>query len=188
MASIIGVKCGMSRFIDNNQNFVPVTLIKILDNRIIGKKTIAKDNYEALVVKISYYKKPYIREVSYRENLAIGELIPLTIFNDCNKVKVTGTSRGKGFAGVIRRWGFAIQFATHGTSLAHRSHGSTGQNSTPSRVFKGKKMAGHLGNVKKTVNNLELLNIDYNQQTIALKGAVPGPKGGLVMINTNTSY
>jgi len=106
----------------------------------------------------------------------------LKLFEEGQKVDVIGTTIGKGFAGAIKRWNFSMQDATHGNSLAHRAPGSIGQNQTPGRVFKGKKMAGHMGNVRRTVQNLEVVRVDAERNLLLIKGAVPGHRGGSVVV------
>ena len=106
-----------------------------------------------------------------------------SIFSAGQKVDVSGITIGKGFAGVIKRHNFSMQDATHGNSLSHRAPGSIGQNQTPGRVFKGKKMAGHMGNVKRTIQNLEIVKVDTERQLLLIKGAIPGAKGGDVIVN-----
>jgi large subunit ribosomal protein L3 len=115
-------------------------------------------------------------------DLQLGNEIKVGIFNDGQFVDVTGTSKGKGFAGVIKRHNFSMQDATHGNSLAHRAAGSIGQNQTPGRVFKGKKMAGHMGNVRRTIQNLEVVRVDTEKNLILIKGAVPGAPGEDVIV------
>jgi large subunit ribosomal protein L3 len=113
---------------------------------------------------------------------AVGAEVPLDTFAEGQYVDVTGTSKGKGFAGVIKRHHFGMQDATHGNSLSHRAHGSTGQNQTPGRVFKGKKMAGHLGNVQRTVQSQKIVSIDTERRLILVNGVVPGAPNGIVII------
>lgn len=114
--------------------------------------------------------------------IKVGSTITVERFKDTPLLDVIGTSKGKGFAGVVKRHNFRMQDATHGNSLAHRAHGSTGQNQTPGRVFKGKKMAGQLGNVRKTIQNLELIKVDSERNLLLIKGAIPGPAGGTVIV------
>ena len=116
------------------------------------------------------------------EEVALGTEITLDLFKEGQKVDVSGTSIGKGFAGVVKRHNFAMQDATHGNSLSHRAPGSIGQNQTPGRVFKGKKMAGHMGAEKKTIQNLEIISIDQEKNLLAIKGAIPGSASGTVII------
>jgi large subunit ribosomal protein L3 len=112
----------------------------------------------------------------------LGSEVKVDLFEEGQKVDVVGTSIGKGFAGVIKRYNFSMQDATHGNSLAHRAPGSIGQNQTPGRVFKGKKMSGHMGNVQKTIQNLEIVRVDSERNLLLIKGAVPGSKGGRVIV------
>jgi large subunit ribosomal protein L3 len=119
------------------------------------------------------------------EDLQSGSAINVEIFSAGQKVDVTGTSIGKGYAGVIKRYHFSTQDMTHGNSLSHRAPGSIGQNQTPGRVFKGKKMAGHMGNVKRTAQNLEVVKVDAERNLLLIKGAVPGAKGGDVIVRSS---
>jgi len=202
---LVGRKCGMTRVFTEDGVSIPVTVIEAQPNRITQVKTVEIDGYRALQVtagsrKASRVRKPAAghfaaAKVEAGDQLAefrlddadetdfqIGTEVRVDLFAEGQKVDVIGTSIGKGFAGVIKRWNFSMQDATHGNSLAHRAPGSIGQNQTPGRVFKGKKMAGHMGNVRRTVQNLEVVRVDAEKNILLIKGAVPGHAGGSVVV------
>ncbi len=200
---IVGKKLGMTQLFDANGNVVPVTVIEAGPCAISQKKTTENDGYEAIQVgfgdlKASKVNKPMkghfskgdvapkkvLREFRFDDCSAynVGDIIKADVFAEGDKVDVRGTSKGKGYAGVIKRWNFARLKESHGTGPVHRHGGSLGASSTPSRVMKGKKMAGHLGNERVTVQNLEVVKIDVENNIIAVKGAVPGPKGAIVVV------
>ncbi|MEL7312415.1 MAG: 50S ribosomal protein L3 [Pseudomonadota bacterium] len=203
--SIVGRKCGMTRVFTEDGASVPVTVIEATPNRVTQVKTVETDGYRAIQVasgsrKASHVSKPEAghfakaqveagdRVVEHRlvegegDELSVGSEVTVEIFEAGQKVDVIGTSIGKGFAGTVKRHNFRTQDATHGNSLAHRAPGSIGQNQTPGRVFKGKKMAGHMGNVRRTVQNLEVVRVDNDKHLILIKGAVPGHAGGSVIV------
>jgi len=201
--AIVGKKLGMTQLFDANGNVVPVTVIEAGPCAISQKKTTENDGYEAIQVgfgdlKASKVNKPMkghfakgdvapkkvLREFRFDDCSAynVGDIIKADVFAEGDKVDVRGTSKGKGYAGVIKRWNFAHLKESHGTGPVHRHGGSLGASSTPSRVMKGKKMAGHLGNERVTVQNLEVVKIDVENNIIAVKGAVPGPKGAIVVV------
>ena len=201
--AIVGKKLGMTQLFDANGNVVPVTVIEAGPCAISQKKTTENDGYEAIQVgfgdlKVSKVNKPMkghfskgdvapkkvLREFRFDDCSAynVGDIIKADVFAEGDKVDVRGTSKGKGYAGVIKRWNFARLKESHGTGPVHRHGGSLGASSTPSRVMKGKKMAGHLGNERVTVQNLEVVKIDVENNIIAVKGAVPGPKGAIVVV------
>ena len=201
--AIVGKKLGMTQLFDANGNVVPVTVIEAGPCAISQKKTVENDGYEAIQVgfgdlKASKVNKPMkghfskgdvapkkvLREFRFDDCSAynVGDIIKADVFAEGDKVDVRGTSKGKGYAGVIKRWNFARLKESHGTGPVHRHGGSLGASSTPSRVMKGKKMAGHLGNEHVTVQNLEVVKIDVENNIIAVKGAVPGPKGAIVVV------
>jgi large subunit ribosomal protein L3 len=205
---LIGRKAGMTRVFTEDGTSVPVTVIEAVPNRVTQIKTDDHDGYRAVQVtagnrKSSHVNKPMAgifakAEVEagrglweFRvgtgegEDLKAGSTIGVDIFSAGQKVDVTGTSIGKGFAGVIKRYHFAMQDATHGNSRSHRAPGSIGQNQSPGRVFKGKKMAGHMGNVKRTMQNLEIVRVDAERNLILVKGAVPGAEGGDVIVHSS---
>ena len=202
---IVGRKCGMTRVFTEDGVSIPVTVIEAQPNRITQVKTVENDGYRALQVtagsrKPSRVSKPRaghfaaakveagdlmtefrLDDTDDGEFESGGEL-KVDLFQEGQKVDVIGTSIGKGFAGAIKRHNFSMQDATHGNSLAHRAPGSIGQNQSPGRVFKGKKMAGHMGNVRRTAQNLEVVRVDTDRNLLLVKGAVPGSKGGDVII------
>jgi len=198
---IFAEKVGMSQVFAENGESKPVTLLKVKDCTIIDRKTKDKHSYDAVVVafdevkekklnkpQVAYFKKnnlpffKHIKEFKTEINLELGsKLVVKDILANTIYVDVTSTSKGKGFAGVIKRHGFSGLRASHGVSISHRSHGSTGNMRKQGKVFKGKKMAGHMGNTQVTVQNLRLIKIEDNG-LIVIEGAVPGCAGTLVKI------
>lgn len=206
---LVGRKCGMTRVFTEEGASVPVTVIEVKPNRVTQVKNEGSDGYCSIQVTTGtrkpnkvpkavagQFKKAGVEAGSglweFRlsdeevQEIQVGHEIKVSIFEPGQKVDATGTSIGKGFAGVIKRYNFKTQDATHGNSLAHRAPGSIGQNQTPGRVFKGKKMGGHMGNVRRTAQNLEVVRIDEARDLILVKGAVPGPAGGGVIIRPAT--
>ncbi|MDA3934549.1 MAG: 50S ribosomal protein L3 [Gammaproteobacteria bacterium] len=202
---IIGKKRGMTRIFQEDGTSVPVTVVEASPNRIAQLKTLATDGYSAVQVTLGERKPAAVNKplaghyaknqvspgngcwefrVTDTADLEIGAELTVSQFEAGQKVFVTGVSKGKGFAGVIKRYNFSMQDATHGNSLSHRAPGSIGQCQTPGRVFKGKKMAGHMGSEKITVKNLEIVSVDADRALLLIKGAVPGSKGGHVVIRT----
>ncbi len=202
---LVGRKCGMTRVFTDAGESVPVTVIEALPNRITQVKTAETDGYRAVQVtagsrKPSRVRKPqqghfakagvepgrglweFRLEGEEGGDLETGSEITVAIFSDGQAVDVSGTSIGKGFAGTIKRHHFRSQDATHGNSLSHRAPGSIGQNQTPGRVFKGKKMAGQLGNARRTAVNLQVVKVDADRNLLLVRGAVPGAKGGDVVV------
>ncbi|RMF98321.1 MAG: 50S ribosomal protein L3 [Gammaproteobacteria bacterium] len=203
---LIGKKCGMTRVFTEDGASVPVTVIQALPNRVTRVRTPERDGYAALQVttgsaRPSRLSKPVagqyaavsvepgegLWEFRLEDEAALGGFEPgteLTVerFEPGQRVDVIGTSIGKGYAGTVKRHNFRTQDATHGNSLSHRAPGSIGQNQTPGRVFKGKKMSGHLGNVRRTMQNLEVVRVDAERQLLLVKGAVPGHAGGRVLV------
>ncbi len=202
---VVGRKVGMTRIFTDEGASLPVTVIQVETNRVTQLKTVDNDGYNAVQVttgskKASRLNKPKAGHFAkagveagrglweFRlndgegEDLAANSEINVDIFEAGQKVDVCGTSIGKGFQGVIKRYNFAMQDATHGNSLSHRAPGSIGQCQTPGRVWKGKKMSGQMGNVKTTVQNLEVVRVDTERNLLLVKGAVPGSKGGDVVI------
>lgn len=198
--NIAGYKCGMSRMFIDELSSVPVTLIYVPHNYITQIKTKEKDGYEAVQLScgntkakhlnlplLGHLKKSKILAKTLHEfrgtsDRAVGEFYSLLDLQGCTHVDVQAVSKGKGFCGVVRRWGFSTQDATHGNSKSHRTHGSTGACQDPGRVIKGKKMAGHLGNVTKTVQSLQIIEINTDENVLVVKGGIPGPKGATVKI------
>ncbi|AJA44014.1 50S ribosomal protein L3 [Frischella perrara] len=194
MIGLVGRKVGMTRIFTEDGVSVPVTVIEVEANRVTQVKSLENDGYQAIQVttgskKANRVNKPEaghfakagveagrgLWEFRFEEGeFTVGQSINVDIFTDVKKVDVTGTSKGKGFAGVTKRWNFRTQDVTHGNSLAHRGHGSIGQNQTPGKVFKGRKMAGHLGNERVTVQNLDIVRVDAERNLLLIKGAVPG--------------
>jgi large subunit ribosomal protein L3 len=202
---IIGTKIGSTSFFNEDGSVVPVTLIKIEDCVVSGIKTKDKDGYFAVQLasiekksKKKNIKKPQkklfstlniapkkiVKEFRVLEEnlLELGASVNASHFEKNQKIDVTGVSIGKGFAGAMKRHNFAGLRASHGVSASHRSHGSTGNCQDPGRVFKGKKMAGHMGNTKVTKQNLKIMEIDLGNSLIAIKGSVPGKKNTTVFI------
>lgn len=203
MIGLVGRKVGMTRIFTPEGQSIPVTVIEIENNKVTQVKTVATDGYDAIQVttgtkKISRLNKPekghfeksgvqagrLLREfrVDNIAEFSVGQELTVEVFSDVKKVDVTGTSKGKGFAGVVKRWNFRTQDATHGNSLSHRAPGSIGQNQTPGRVFKGKKMSGHMGDERVTVQNLEVIRVDAELNVLLVRGAVPGAKNGNVIV------
>lgn len=205
---IIGRKCGMTRVFTETGVSIPVTVIMALPNRVTQIKSVATDGYRALQVtygsrranlitkpvaghfaKANVEAGPCLWEIRLPDDAVadetpwqVGNEITVSQFQAGQKVDVAGTTKGKGFAGVVKRHHFAMQDATHGNSLSHRAPGSIGQNQTPGRVFKGKRMAGHLGNVRRSVQNLEIVRVDSERHLLLIKGAVPGATDSEVVV------
>ena len=200
---LIGKKIGMTQFFDEKGNVIPVTVLEVGPCAVVQKKTAEKDGYNALQlgygdVKLSRVNKPMkghfakadvapkkvLKEFRLDDTDAhnVGDIIKADIFAAGEKVDVCGTGKGKGNAGAIKRWNFGRLKETHGSGPVVRHQGSMGACSDPSRVFKGKKMAGHLGSEKVTIQNLDVVKVDAENNLIAVKGAVPGSKGGIVVI------
>ena len=200
--AIIGKKLGMTQLFDDRGNVIPVTAVEAGPCVITQVKTVENDGYAAYQygygeIKVSHVNKPmaghfkkndvapkkYLREFRLDGVEAnVGDLIKADVFAEGESIDVTGTSQGKGTAGVIKRWNFQRLKESHGTGPVHRHAGSQGACSSPSRVFKGTKGAGRLGCERVTVQNLEIVKVDVENNIIAIKGAIPGPKGGIVMI------
>ena len=202
---IVGRKAGMSRVFTEDGKSVPVTLIEATPNRITQVKTSETDGYSAVQVAVgskraSLLNKPeagHLAKAKVEAGRGLWELrvaddqiggfevggeIKADIFEVGQMVDVQGVTKGKGFQGTIKRWNFSMGDATHGNSLSHRSPGSIGQRQTPGRVFPGKKMAGHMGGVRQSTQNLEVVRVDAERGLIAVKGAVPGAPGGDVIV------
>ncbi len=202
---IIGKKLGMTQLFDQKGNVVPVTVIEAGPCVVVQKKTIENDGYEAIQVGYGELKaskvnspmkghfakgdvapKKVLREFRLEDCSAVnvGDIIKADVFSEGDAIDVIGKSKGKGYAGVIKRWNFSRLKESHGTGPVHRHGGSLGV-IDPARVFKGKKMAGHLGFERVTVQNLSVVKVDAENNIIAVKGAVPGPKGGIVVIKNS---
>ncbi|MEI5639907.1 MULTISPECIES: 50S ribosomal protein L3 [unclassified Pseudoalteromonas] len=201
---LVGRKVGMTRIFTEDGVSIPVTVIEATPNRVTQIKSDATDGYNALQVtagekKASRVNKPAAGHFAkagveagrglweFRLNdgegeFEVGSELTVELFTEVKKVDVTGTSKGKGFQGGVKRWNFSMQDATHGNSISHRAPGSIGQNQSPGKVFKGKKMAGQMGNVRSTTQNLELVRVDAERNLLLVKGAVPGAIGGDVIV------
>ncbi len=202
---LVGRKCGMTRIFTVDGAAVPVTLIEATPNRVTQVKTPESDGYSAVQVafgskRASLINKPeaghlakakvtagrglleFRVESTELARLPVGTEIKVDTFKVGQRVDVSGVTKGKGFAGTIKRHHFTMGDASHGNSLSHRAPGSIGQRQTPGRVFKGKKMAGHMGHVNRTIQNLVVVSIDAERHLIAVKGSVPGANGGDVVI------
>ncbi|MCZ4294888.1 MULTISPECIES: 50S ribosomal protein L3 [Vibrio] len=203
MIGLIGRKVGMTRVFTEEGVSIPVTVVEVEANRVSQVKTLETDGYAAIQVttgakKANRVTKPeaghfakagveagrglWEFRLENGEEFAVGAELTVELFNDTKKVDVTGTSKGKGFQGAVKRWNFRTQDATHGNSLSHRAPGSIGQCQTPGRVFKGKKMAGHMGAERVTTQNLEIVRVDAERNLLLIKGAVPGATGGNVIV------
>ena len=199
---LIGKKIGMTQLFDENGKVIPVTVVEAGPCTVVQKKTIENDGYAAVQVgygdvKVTKVNKPMaghfkkadvapkkvLKEFRLEDtdSVNVGDILKADIFAVGDRVDVVGTSKGKGTAGVIKRWNFSRLKETHGTGPVHRHGGSLGV-IDPARIFKGKKMAGHLGAEKVTVQNLDIVKVDVENNLIAIKGAIPGPKNGIVVI------
>jgi large subunit ribosomal protein L3 len=202
---LVGRKVGMTRIFTDDGDSVPVTVLDVSDNRITQVKTPDKDGYAAVQVtfgkrRASRVNKPaqgHFAKAGTEAGIVLKEFhvdgaelagfqpggaVSVEIFKVGQKVDVTGTSKGKGFAGVIKRHNFGSNRASHGNSVSHNKPGSIGQNQDPGRVFPGKRMAGHLGDVQRTVSNLEVIRVDAARQLLLVRGAIPGAAGGRVVV------
>ena len=205
MIGLIATKEGMTRLFQEDGKSLPVSVLKVATNFVSQIKTKETDGYNSVQLstqdqkeknqtksKIGHFNKnnislkKYLKEFKIDgddlEGLELGKEFDVKIFEEGQLVDVSGISKGKGFAGTVKRWNFATQDATHGNSLAHRKPGSIGQCQTPGRVWKGKKMAGHMGNVKKTVQNLKIVKVDEENSLLLVQGAIPGFNGSSVII------
>ena len=200
---LIGRKLGMTQVFDENGKVVPVTVVELGPCAVVQKKTVENDGYDAVQLgfddkKVTRVNKPMkghfdkagvaykkvLREFRLEDTnaLNVGDILKADVFAAGEKVDVVGTSKGKGTAGSIKRWNFSRLKETHGTGPVARHAGSLGACSDPSRVFKGKKLAGHLGAERVTIQNLDVVKVDAENNLIAIKGAIPGPKKGIVMV------
>ena len=203
---LVGRKAGMTRVFTEDGASVPVTVIEVEPNRITSVKTVESDGYAAVQVTTGSRKAKHLTKaqagqyakagveagrslMEFRLNAGeeapeVGGELTVSLFEAGQKVDVTGTSKGKGFQGAVKRWNFRTQDATHGNSLSHRAPGSIGMCQTPGRVFKGKKMAGQMGNVRCTVQSLEVVRVDAERNLLLIKGAVPGATGSDVIVRS----
>ena len=202
---VVGRKVGMTRVFTDEGASVPVTVIEVEPNRITQLKTFEVDGYKAVQVttgsrkasRVSKAAAGHFAKAGTEAGRGLWEFrltedegnefeikgeIKVDIFEEGQKIDVQGTSQGKGFQGGIKRHNFSMQDATHGNSISHRSNGSIGQNQTPGRVFKGKKMSGHMGAATRTGVNLEVVRVDVERNLLLVKGAVPGSKGGDLIV------
>ena len=202
---LVGKKCGMTRIFTEGGESIPVTVVEVSPNLVTQVKSVESDGYDAIQITTGERRASRVNKSAaghyakagveagrglweFRLDAAAehetGSQLPLTMFEAGQKVDVTAKSIGKGFAGGVKRHNFHMQDATHGNSLSHRAPGSIGQNQTPGRVFKGKKMAGHMGNARCTTQNLEIVRVDVDRNLLLIKGSVPGSKGGDVIIRS----
>ena len=203
---LLGKKAGMTRVFTEDGASVPVTVIEVEPNRVARVKSVESDGYAAIQVTTGSRKAKHLTKAQAGQfakagveagralmefRLAEGEETPevggeltVSLFAAGQKIDVTGTSKGKGFQGAVKRWNFRTQDASHGNSLSHRAPGSIGQCQTPGRVFKGKKMAGQMGNVRCTVQGLEVVRVDAERNLLLVKGAVPGAAGSDVIVRS----
>ncbi len=200
---IVGRKSGMTRIFTDDGVSIPVTVIEVDPNRITQVKNVETDGYSAVQVTVGSRRASRVTKSEAghfakanaeagrnlfelrndaQEAFEVGSTITVSVFTEGQVIDVTGTSKGKGFAGGIKRWNFGMQDATHGNSRSHRVLGSIGQCQTPGRVFKGKKMAGHMGAERVTVQNLVVVRVDAERNLLLVKGAIPGAPGGDVFV------
>lgn len=200
MLGLIGKKVGMTQVFDAQGRLTPVTVIKFEGNVVVDERTSDKNGYSAAVLgsvdkKKNTVTKPYAGQFEdicdpkqfvaefrdYDKEVKVGEVLGVDVFKETLYVDVSGTSKGKGFAGGVKRWGFRGGRKTHGSKF-HRDIGGTGQSASPSRTFKGRHMAGHLGNESVTVQNLKVVKIDEDLKVMMVKGAIPGPRQSVVIV------
>ncbi|ORM38942.1 50S ribosomal protein L3 [Francisella endosymbiont of Ornithodoros moubata] len=200
---LVGRKCGMTRIFTEDGVSIPVTVVQVEPNKVTQVKTVEKDGYSAVQVTTGFKKRSNVNKpmaghyakagvepgrglwefiVDAAVEYQVGSFFDATMFEVGQKVDVRGVSKGKGFQGGVKRHNFATQDATHGNSLSHRVHGSTGQNQTPGKVFKNKKMAGHLGNENVTIQSLEIVRVDAENGLLLLKDGIPGSVGGDIIV------
>ena len=201
---LVGRKSGMTRIFTDDGVSIPVSVVEVEPNRITQIKTAETDGYDAVQVTVGERRASRVTNTAAGlfakaqtgagrglwelrlpqadAELAVGGALTVDTFAVGQKIDVTGQSKGKGFQGGIKRWNFTMQDATHGNSISHRSNGSIGQCQTPGRVFKGKKMSGHMGAEQVTIQNLEVVRVDAERNLILVKGAIPGAPGGDVII------
>jgi len=202
---LIGKKQGMTRVFTEEGGSLPVTVVSVEENTITQIKTIDKEGYNSVQVTVGQKKEKHLTkselghfkkasvlpgeglwefpvENQLIEKLEVGKVLPLALFKEGQEVDVSGLSKGKGFAGTVKRWNFKMQDATHGNSLSHRAPGSIGQCQTPGRVWKGKKMSGHMGSERVTVQNLKIVGLDLENNLILIHGSIPGSSGSRVIV------
>ena len=202
---LIGKKQGMTRVFTPEGDSFAVSVVSVLPNNITQIKSVESEGYSSIQVTTGEKKEKHLSKAQqghfkkssvnageglweFRANsddlneLQVGSEINLDIFEEGQKIDVQGKSKGKGFAGTVKRWNFKMQDASHGNSISHRAPGSIGQCQTPGKVWKGKKMSGHMGDVKKTIQNLKIASIDVENNLVLIKGAIPGPTGSNVVL------
>ena len=202
---LIGKKQGMTRVFTPEGDSFAVSVVSVLPNTITQIKSVESEGYSSIQVTTGEKKEKHLSKAQqghfkkssvnageglweFRVNsddlneLQVGSEINLDIFEEGQKIDVQGKSKGKGFAGTVKRWNFKMQDASHGNSISHRAPGSIGQCQTPGKVWKGKKMSGHMGDVKKTIQNLKIASIDVENNLVLIKGAIPGPTGSNVIL------
>ena len=202
---LIGKKQGMTRVFTPEGDSFAVSVVSVLPNTITQIKSVESEGYSSIQVTTGEKKEKHLSKSQqghfkkssvnageglweFRVNsddlneLQVGSEINLDIFEEGQKIDVQGKSKGKGFAGTVKRWNFKMQDASHGNSISHRAPGSIGQCQTPGKVWKGKKMSGHMGDVKKTIQNLKIASIDVENNLVLIKGAIPGPTGSNVVL------
>ena len=202
---LIGKKQGMTRVFTPEGDSFAVSVVSVLPNTITQIKSVESEGYSSIQVTTGEKKEKHLSKPQqghfkkssvnageglweFRVNsddlneLQVGSEINLDIFEEGQKIDVQGKSKGKGFAGTVKRWNFKMQDASHGNSISHRAPGSIGQCQTPGKVWKGKKMSGHMGDVKKTIQNLKIASIDVENNLVLIKGAIPGPTGSNVVL------
>lgn len=202
---LVGRKCGMTRIFTDDGSAIPVSVVHIEPNTVVQVKSVGTDGYNAIQVTTGFTKRSRLSkpmaghyakagveagrglwefriEDNDKADFAVGKELNVDLFEEGQYVDVRGTSIGKGFQGVVKRHNFRMQDATHGNSRSHRAPGSIGQNQTPGRVMKGKKMAGHMGGEQVTVQSLKVCAIDKEKSLLLIKGAIPGPRGGDVIV------
>ncbi|NUY57645.1 50S ribosomal protein L3 [Salinivibrio sp. MA351] len=203
MIGLVGRKVGMTRIFNEDGVSIPVTVVEVEANRVAQVRKPEVDGYAAIQITTGEKKASRVNKAQaghfakagveagrglweFRlendEQYEVGAELNVELFNEIKKVDVTGTSKGKGFQGGVKRWNFRTQDMSHGNSLSHRAPGSIGQCQTPGRVFKGKKMAGHMGAERVTTQNLEIVRVDAERNLLLIKGAVPGATGGNVIV------
>lgn len=208
---LVGKKCGMTRIFSESGESIPATVIEVTPNRVAQVKTVDNDGYRALQITTGSVTAKHVNKAlaghfakanieagrglqEFRLNDAempeakIGDQLTVELFKVGQKVDVQGVTRGKGFAGTIKRHNFQSQDASHGNSISHRKPGSIGQNQSPGRVFPGKRMAGHMGDVNRTAQNQEVIKVDVERHLLLIRGAVPGAPGGKVVITPSTKH
>ena len=202
---LIGKKQGMTRVFTPEGDSFAVSVVSVLPNTITQIKSVESEGYSSIQVTTGQKKEKHLSKAQqghfkkssvnageglweFRVNsddlneLQVGSEINLDIFEEGQKIDVQGKSKGKGFAGTVKRWNFKMQDASHGNSISHRAPGSIGQCQTPGKVWKGKKMSGHMGDVRKTIQNLKIASIDVENNLVLIKGAIPGPTGSNVVL------